>query len=812
MTHRRHRTPRLATLIVAVVLTLTSCAFGPQAIDQPARTAVFINVVDERGAPVTDATVELIDTHGRRRTSEHRADHNGVARLEVSDPAVIVVSAPGRLDEPAVIGPDDNGLTIALWDREDDRGRPRVSMHFGGDVMLGRRYLDLDRPTASASTGVGARRIVRHLAPLAERADWTVVNLETVVGDLDDDGALVAKRFLLRSEPFIVDALDEMGVDVVALGNNHAYDWGPTGLIETFEILEAAGIGHVGAGLNADDAIRGRLDDVGGISVGTVSFTTVNGDYVNDQLPVGTDAVPPDVPAVDAWQYELRRFGYSGDGVTIPTADRLIGDAWREFADRERSLEPTIAAELWDALTDVYPELQDWVARRGHGGAAAYRADEVAAEITRLRREGADVVVVQLHGGFQFAEVASDFVRRVARRSIDAGADLVVGHHPHVLQGVEWYGTGLIAHSLGNLVFDQDFAATFPSAMLRVVTDGDRILEARIIPVVIDRYRPKPVAGRSATTILRLVDHRSAMHAVSDRVVGRVVGTVHADIERSDTALRQDGNSAVIERQRTIERWSADLAPGEVVDLPACALVRADLLATDVEVGSDRFGWGHFADETVDGFSRPDDGADRRLPVGWRVPADPARWAIVDGPAGFSHDLALRMITDPNSATTTSLISNVDLAPHRLFDRDGSPVDAPARLEVRLSARRDRGELPLLRIASFEFDDTDPTSNPVTERVANVELPVEVPDDHAWHQIAIEVPDEVLVSATSGRTANKANLLIDAPPAIFGTLDLDDIRIIEWRGRTDATLPAWVEADVVRSESGGEVHLTISRC
>src|SRR5690606_8049682 len=99
--------------------------------------------------------------------TEHRADHNGVVRLAVSDPLVAVVTAEGRLDEPVVIGPDDNGLTVTLWDRVDAEGRRRVSMHFGGDVMLGRRYLDPDRPTAWTHDDVSARRLIRHLAPLS---------------------------------------------------------------------------------------------------------------------------------------------------------------------------------------------------------------------------------------------------------------------------------------------------------------------------------------------------------------------------------------------------------------------------------------------------------------------------------------------------------------------------------------------------------------------------------------------------------------------------------------------------------------------
>jgi poly-gamma-glutamate capsule biosynthesis protein CapA/YwtB (metallophosphatase superfamily) len=809
-------TPRLVTsarrwLFTSVTaLTLASCAFGPQpADDGPPRFTVHLNVIDERGALLADASVELIDTHGTRQSSHHRADDRGLVRLELSSPAVVVVTAPGRIDEPVVVGPHDNGLTVALWDREGADGRQRVSMHFGGDVMLGRRYLDPDRRTAWVGSDTGARRLVRHLAPLSERADWTVVNLETVVGDLPDDSALAGKRFLLRSEPFAVDALDELGVDVVALGNNHVYDWGPDGLAVTLELLDEAGIGHVGAGPTRDEAVRGRLDEVGGLTVGTISVTTVNGDAINDRLPDGADPIPADLPEADAWQYELRRFGYSRHGVTIPFAERRIGDAWRVFADYEPDLDADAAAELWTALSDVYPELQDWVARRGHGGAAPYSADEVEAEITRLRAEGAEFVVFQLHGGFEFAEVASTFVRRAAHRAIDAGADLVVGHHPHVLQGVEWYGDGLIVHSLGNLVFDQDILPTFASAVLRVVTDGDEILEARILPVFLDRYRPKPATGQSAALIVRMIEQRTAAHAVSQRLPDGRVGTVTTDLDRAETSIRRHGNAGLVERGRTVAEWSAQMVAGEVVELPDCTLVRSDLLLPGVEIGTDQFGWGHFDRDTVSGIARSGDGPDRQLPLGWRVPGDPARWSTAPGSSGSMTDRAFSLVTDPNRPTTVRLIANVDLARHRLFDDDGTPVDARPELEVRLSARRDRGEQPALRFVTFEFDST---STPITQRLTGVELPLDVPDDGRWHEVTVELPDGLLDPDESGRTANKANLLIDAPPAIFGTLDLDDVRIVEWRRRTRSEIPAWIAADFVRSETDGEIDLTVSRC
>jgi hypothetical protein len=95
------------------------------------------------------------------------------------------------------------------------------------------------------------------------------------------------------------------------------------------------------------------------------------------------------------------------------------------------------------------------------GGEAAARCPGVApialrpllAAVRRLR-ELVDNVVIALHSGIEFTLYPEPFFARLARRLIDAGAAVVVGHHPHVPQGIERYGRGLIAYSLGDFLFD----------------------------------------------------------------------------------------------------------------------------------------------------------------------------------------------------------------------------------------------------------------------------------------------------------------------------------------------------------------------
>lgn len=800
---------------MSLALTTTACAYGPE---QPRSDAepvpIPLLVRDEKGAPLPNARIVIGD-------DIVFADQTGRAEVLLTGPVVAQISARDTLVEPVVLGPTDGLTTVHLWDRVGADGSERVSMHFGGDVMLGRRYLDPDATGAFVDDAESARAVVDDLAPLSSVADWTVVNLESVVGDLPEEEALTAKRFLLQSTPHITESLDEMGVDLVTLGNNHAYDWGEAGLDATFDILDEAGIDHVGAGRSRDEAIRGSLSKVGGHTVGTISFTTVNGSFVNDQLPDANTPVPAELHESEAWQYELRSFGYAdedtvnenGESLQVEDDERRIGAVWRLYDSWEDELGEAALADFWSAVIEVYPELQDWVARRGHGGAAPYQREEMEAEIARLRSVGADTITVQVHGGFQFADVPSAFVRKIAHRAVDAGADIVIAHHPHVLQGIEWYDGKLIAYSLGNLVFDQNFLSTFPSALLRVVSDGTSVLEARVLPIMLDRYRPIPVAGRTAQQIIRTIDHRSALAATSARINGLEVGNVLNTASMIDdlgagrtqeTAFILEHNSGLITTSRPSTEVSIiDSGIGPTA-LPPCTLVRSDLLPAGTQIGTDLFDWGYFDDATADGR--------RRRPMHWKVSTVRERWELTTGVTGDDWDDAFTLFTDPNRQTSTQIAARVGLREHRLFDDDGIQLDAPPEYEVILDVKRNRGEVPSVRLVSFHFDDTNPTADPESARLNEVTMPIEAKADDNWHRVSMPIPTELFEPGPAGKAPNAATLLIDVPAALRSSLAIDNVQIVEWRGPTVSETPVWVEADLARSKSPDAFDITTSGC
>src|SRR6059036_364821 len=104
--------------------------------------------------------------------------------------------------------------------------------------------------------------------------------------------------------------------------------------------------------------------------------------------------------------------------------------------------------------------------------------------IRELKASGrADLVIVSMHGGTEYADSQSHHMQDLARGVVDAGADLVLGHHPHVLQPVVRYRGKPIVQSLGNFIFLQSGPWTRLSAILRVIVRPDKQLRLSAIPI-----------------------------------------------------------------------------------------------------------------------------------------------------------------------------------------------------------------------------------------------------------------------------------------------------------------------------------------
>lgn len=119
-------------------------------------------------------------------------------------------------------------------------------------------------------------------------------------------------------------------------------------------------------------------------------------------------------------------------------------------------------------------------------------------------REESDVVVVSMHAGTEYKTRSGIFQQDFAHSAIDAGADLVIGHHPHVVQEMEKYKEKYIIYSLGNFVFDQMWSGeTRLGAIAEITFDGKEVRSVRFHPVKIYDYsQPSFIEGKEAVNIL----------------------------------------------------------------------------------------------------------------------------------------------------------------------------------------------------------------------------------------------------------------------------------------------------------------------
>jgi poly-gamma-glutamate synthesis protein (capsule biosynthesis protein) len=139
--------------------------------------------------------------------------------------------------------------------------------------------------------------------------------------------------------------------------------------------------------------------------------------------------------------------------------------------------------------------------------------DEAALDAVRAARTDAGVVVVIVHWGQEYADQPNADQRAWAHKLVDAGADLIIGSHPHVLQPFEVVTTeartSVVAYSLGNFIFDQGFShATSTSVVLRVLLDNDGVALAAAAPIEIIDGQPRPLAlaSESAQDVLQRLD------------------------------------------------------------------------------------------------------------------------------------------------------------------------------------------------------------------------------------------------------------------------------------------------------------------
>lgn len=154
------------------------------------------------------------------------------------------------------------------------------------------------------------------------------------------------------------------------------------------------------------------------------------------------------------------------------------------------------------------------------------RTTQLKEHIASVKKQGAQLIIVIFHWGNEKETVPDSNQTTLGRLAIDEGADLVCGHHPHVLQGIETYKGKKIVYSLGNFCFGGNSAPSDMDSMIfqqtfTITADGVKNDDVtNIIPCSIssaygyNNYQPTPASGEEATRILNKIEERSSWIAL----------------------------------------------------------------------------------------------------------------------------------------------------------------------------------------------------------------------------------------------------------------------------------------------------------
>ncbi len=240
-----------------------------------------------------------------------------------------------------------------------------------GDILLHDRvYKDAD-----TGSGYDFSDMFAPVKDMLSSPDFTIANQESIAAGSD----LGLSSYPSFNSPYeISDTLQNVGIDLVTLANNHSLDKGEKGILRAIDYYNKIGMPYVGINKNEEDARRDRIIEINGIKIGFLSYT------------------------------------YGTNGILIPDGkDYLVN------------------------YIDDYKMTQD---------------------IKNIRNK-VDLILINAHWGLEYKRNPSDEQRRLAKLMAEAGADIIIGHHPHVLQPIEWIETDkhktLVVYSLGNFLSGQ---------------------------------------------------------------------------------------------------------------------------------------------------------------------------------------------------------------------------------------------------------------------------------------------------------------------------------------------------------------------
>lgn len=276
-----------------------------------------------------------------------------------------------------------------------------VTVGFAGDILFDDEYAIMASLLRRGTSLENA--ISEPLLAKMQDVDIMMVNNEfpyTDRGTPTED-----KTYTFRADTSAAGYLDDMGADIVSLANNHIYDFGETGLLDTLSTLEEKGIPYVGAGRNLEEASAPVYFISGDMKIAIVAATQI------ERLD------NPDTK-----------------GATENTAG--VFRCWNP-------------AKLYEVVAEA--------------------------------KASSDFVIVYIHWGTENVAEPDWAQLDQAPKLAEAGADLIIGDHPHCLQGIQYFGNVPVIYSLGNFLFN---SKTLDTCMVQVDISAAGIERFQFIPAI----------------------------------------------------------------------------------------------------------------------------------------------------------------------------------------------------------------------------------------------------------------------------------------------------------------------------------------
>jgi len=330
-----------------------------------------------------------------------------------------------------------------------------------GDVMF--------RQPFARSTDAATRAFHAALEAMRE-SDLVVANLEMC---LSRRGAPVPKRTTLRQDPDLIRDVQAMGVHAVTLANNHMYDYGPDALLDTVEACRAAGLAYCGAGADLEAALAPALLRAGEVPVAVLNVATT--------LPIESAARPgkPGIAPIEVtYAFELDINLMVEQPGTVPVVHtEVVPKDQAAVCDRVAALRgaghTVLVAIHWGAAERWMSPLRGWTGPNQ----------------SSLKPLG--------------ARYLADYQRPLGHALVDAGAELVFGHHSHALAPVEVYRGKAIVHSAGNFLFENPTPVLMAPESVIVQAHLGARPGLVVVPVVLNRRGfPELATGDEAQRVI----------------------------------------------------------------------------------------------------------------------------------------------------------------------------------------------------------------------------------------------------------------------------------------------------------------------